>query len=121
MFSNLSSLSIVELYELKSNYEELGYSTVELDVHMQKLISYPIYFLLMTVFSAIIMFNSKKFKNTSVKIAIGLFCSVIIYYINNFFYVLGNTEKISLIASVWSPLLILSLINMLMLRDINEK
>ena len=121
LFSNLSSLSIVELYELKSNYEELGYSTVELDVHMQKLISYPIYFLLMTVFSAIIMFNSKNLKNTSVKIAIGLFCSVIIYYINNFFYVLGNTEKISLIASVWSPLLILSLINMLMLRDINEK
>ena len=121
LFSNLSSLSIVELYELKTNYEELGYSTVELDVHMQKLISYPIYFLLMTVFSAIIMFNSKNLKNTSVKIAIGLFCSVIIYYINNFFYVLGNTEKISLIASVWSPLLILSLINMLMLRDINEK
>ena len=103
LFSNLSSLSIVELYELKTNYEELGYSTVELDVHMQKLISYPIYFLLMTVFSAIIMFNSKNLKNTSVKIAIGLFCSVIIYYINNFFYVLGNTEKISLIASVWSP------------------
>ena len=121
LFSNLSSLSIVELYELKFNYKELGYSTVELDVHIQKLISYPIYFLLMTIFSAIIMFNSKNLKNTSVKIAIGLFCSVIIYYINNFFYVLGNTEKISLIASVWSPLMILSLINMLMLRNINEK
>ena len=121
LFSNLSSLSIVELYELKSNYKDLGYSTVELDVHIQKLISYPFYFLLMTIFSAIIMFNSKNLKNTSVKIAIGLFCSVIIYYINNFFYVLGNTEKISLLASVWAPLLILSLINMLMLRNINEK
>ena len=93
LFSNLSSLSIVELYELKSNYEELGYSTVELDVHMQKLISYPIYFLLMTVFSAIIMFNSKNLKNTSVKIAIGLFCSVIIYYINNFSMYLGILKK----------------------------
>ncbi len=121
LFSNLSSLSIFELYELKSNYEELGYSTVELDVHIQKIVSYPIYFLLMTIFSALIMFNSKNLKNTSIKIAIGLFCSVIIYYINNFFYVLGNTEKISLVASVWSPLLILGLINMLMLRNINEK
>ena len=121
LFSNLSSLSIVELYELKTNYEELGYSTVELDVHMQKLISYPIYFLLMTVFSAIIMFNSKNLKNTSVKIAIGLFCSVIIYYINNFFYVLGTSEKINVISSVIIPLLILTMINSIFIRNINAK
>ena len=40
----------------------------------------------------------KKFKNTTVKLAIGLFLSVIIYYINNF-NVMGSTEKISIITS----------------------
>ena len=67
------------------------------------------------------MFNSKHLRSTSIKISIGLFSSVIIYYINNFFYVLGNTERISILISVWTPLLILSLINLAMLRKINEK
>tara|TARA_B100000989_G_C19231980_1_gene340292 strand:+ start:44 stop:247 length:204 start_codon:yes stop_codon:yes gene_type:complete len=67
------------------------------------------------------MFNSKKYKSTGVKITIGLFSSVLIYYVNNFFYVLGNTERISIIVAIWLPLLMLGLINMLMIRDINEK
>ncbi len=121
LFSNLSSLSILELFELKKNYKLLGYSTVEVDVQIQKLISFPIYFLLMTIFSSIIMFNSKKLKNTGIKISIGLFSSVLIYYVNNFFYVLGNTERIPLMVAVWLPLLILSVFNIAMLKNINEK
>ena len=39
------------------------------------------------------MMNTKTLKNKSIKIIIGLFLSVIIYYINNFFYVLGSSEK----------------------------
>ena len=67
------------------------------------------------------MFNSKNLKNTTFKISIGLFSSVVIYYINNFFYVLGNTERISLLIAVWIPLIILGTINLVMLNNINEK
>ena len=121
LFSNLSSLSIFELYELKKNYNLLGYSTIEVDIEIHKLFSFPLYFVLMTIFSSIIMFNSKNLKNTTFKISLGLFSSVFIYYINNFFYVLGNTEKIHFVAAVWFPLAILSLINVLMINNINEK
>lgn len=121
LFSNLSSLSIFELYELKKNYNLLGYSTIEVDIEINKLFSFPFYFVLMTIFSSIIMFNSKNLKNTTFKISLGLFSSVFIYYINNFFYVLGNTEKIHFVAAVWLPLVILSLINVLMINKINEK
>ena len=69
----------------------------------------------------ILMFNTKQFKSTTLKISVGLFFSVIIYFVNNFFNVLGNTEKISVIASVWTPLIILSIINFLMVYRINEK
>ena len=121
LFSYLSSLSILELIELRKNYRLLGYSTVEVDVHINKLVSYPFYLTLMTIFASIIMFSSKNLKNTSIKISIGLFSSVIIYYINNFFYVLGNTERISLMVSVWAPLFIIGFINLIMLKKINEK
>jgi len=121
LFSNLSSLSILELLDLKKNYKLLGYSSAKVNVHLHKLSSFPFYFILITIFSSIIMFNSKNYKNNSMKISIGLFSSVLIYYVNNFFYVLGNSERISIIVSIWLPLLILSLINMLMIRNINDK
>lgn len=121
LFSNLSSLSLLELINLRKNYKQLNYSTTEVDIQLQKLASFPIYFTLMTILSSIIMFNTKKFKSSTLKISIGLFLSVIIYYVNNFFYVLGNTEKISMIISVWFPLFVLIFANTTMILRINEK
>ena len=65
----------------------------------------------MTILASIIMFNSKKIQSNTFKISIGLFLSVLIYYINNFFFVMGETEKINLILSVWGPIIFLVIIN----------
>ena len=116
----MSSLSFIELIDLRQNYKQLNYSTVEVDLQLIKLSSFPIYLTLMTLFSSIIMLNTKKFKSSILKISIGLFFSVVIYYLNNFFNVLGKTEKINLIISVLSPLLILFFVNIFMMRKINE-
>ena len=121
LFSNLSSLSIIELYELKKNYKSLNYSTTEVDLQIQKLISYPIFLLLMTILSSIIMFNTKNFKSNTIKISIGLLLSVIIYYINNFFFVMGKSEHISILISIWIPLFFLITLNILISYNINEK
>ena len=121
LFSNLSSLSLIELFELRKNYREINYSTTEIDLQLQKLVSFPLYFALMTILAAIIMFNTKQFKSFSLKITIGLFFCVIIYYINNFFYVLGDTGKIPLTASVWAPLFLLLITNTKFILNINEK
>ena len=75
----------------------------------------------MTILSSIIMLNTKKSNSKVIKIVIGLFFSVIIYYINNFFNVMGSTEKLPIIVSVWTPIIFLSLINVVMLININEK
>ena len=121
LFSNLSSLSLIELFSLKDNYEFLNYSTTEVRLQIQKIISYPVYLLLMTYLSSIIMFNTKRFKSNTLKISIGLFFSVIIYYINNFFMVMGKTEKISIINSIWIPLFFLMIINAIISHKLNEK
>ncbi len=121
LFSNMSSLSLMELIEMRKNYKKLNYSLTEIDLQILKLISFPFYFILMFIFSAIIMMNTKTFKNKSIKIIIGLFFSVIIYYINNFFYILGTSEKLNVISSIIIPLIILTIINSLFLRNINAK
>ena len=121
LFSNLSSLSLFDLWEMRKNYKKLSYSLTDIDLQLMKLVSYPLYLVLMTMLSAIIMFNTKKFNNKYTKIILGFFCSVVIYYLTNFFYVLGSTEKINLAVSIASPLLILFLINIYFVRNINAK
>lgn len=121
LYSNLSSLSLYEIYELRKNYKKLNYSITDIDLHIYKILSNPIYLLLITIFSSLIMFNIKQFKSSTFKISIGLFFSVVIYYLNNFSYVLGSTERISLIFSIFFPLLILTIVNLFMLNRINDK
>ena len=121
LFSNMSSLSFLELIEMRENYKKLNYSLTEIDLQLLKLILFPFYFILMFIFSAIIMMNTRTFKSKSLKIIIGLFLSVIIYYVNNFFYILGTSEKINVISSVIIPLVILTMINAFLMRNINAK
>jgi lipopolysaccharide export system permease protein len=121
LFSNLSSLSLLELIDLRKNYKLLNYSTVDVDIQIYKIAIYPLFLVIMTILSSIIMLNTKKSSSKVLKIIIGLFFSVVIYYINNFFNVMGSTEKLPLMVSIWTPIIFLSLINLIMLVNINEK
>jgi lipopolysaccharide export system permease protein len=121
LYSNLSSLNIFQLYELRENYIKLNYSITDINLQLLKLIFYPILLLLISIFSASIMYGFKKINGSTFKISLGLFFSVIIYYFNNFFFVLGSTERMPLILSILIPLTILALINVFMLNKINEK
>ena len=75
----------------------------------------------MTILSSIIMFNTKKFKSSTFKISTGLFASVVIYYINNFFNVMGKTEKLTILPSILIPMILLVIINTVLLYRVNEK
>ena len=121
LFSNLSSLSLVELINLRNNYILLNYSVIDVTSHLYKIISYPVYLTLMTIFSAVIMFNIKYQKNSIFKVSLGIFLSVIIYYVNYFFYILGTSEKLPLLLSITLPLIILLIINFTSIIKLNEK
>ena len=121
LFSNLSSLSLIKLIDLRENYKSLNYSTVDVDVQIYKIATYPIFLVIMTILSSIIMLNTKKSNSKVIKIIIGLFFSVVIYYINNLFNVMGSTEKIPLMTSIWAPIVFLSMVNLTLLININEK
>ena len=121
LYSDLSSLNIFQLFELRDNYKKLNYSLTEVNLQLLKLLAYPFYLLLITIFSALIMLKIKRLNTTTIQISFGLFLSVIIYYINNFFLVMGSTERITLIFAIIIPLITLSLINSIMALKINEK
>tara|TARA_B100000678_G_C17968963_1_gene406288 strand:+ start:69 stop:458 length:390 start_codon:yes stop_codon:yes gene_type:complete len=121
LFSNLSSLSLIQLYKLKKDYFSLGYSTVDIQIFAHKIYSLPIYLSVMTLLSGILMLNSKYKKNKIFNIILGIFISVVIYYVNYFFSLLGANGKIPILLSIWLPFIILILISMIGLVRLNEK
>ena len=118
LFSNLSSLSILELFELR----KIQIFKLFLDRNCSAFKTYIFSYLFdaMTIFSNI-MVGTKEIKSSIIKISIGLFFSVVIYYLFNFFNVLGKTEKINLFISVLLPIIFLVALNSLMIRKFNEK
>ena len=120
IFSNLTSLTFFELLSMSKDYDQLGYSTLEINSHLHKLYSFPIYLMIMSLVGGILMLNIKYNKSKIVNITIGIILSVIIYYLNYFINLLGTNEKIPTILSIWLPHLILFLFCLTFLIRINE-
>ncbi len=110
LFSNLNSLNIYQLNLLLSNYSKIGYSTTDVSVHLNKLYSMPIFYLLMTVLGLLIMMKFTFIKTKFFIIIIGISVSVLVYYINYFSSLFGSNETIPISLSIWLPHLILFLI-----------
>ncbi len=121
LFTNLNSLNFFELLGVKNNYEKLGYSTIEVDVHIQKFYTFPFYLAIMTLLSAIIMFNLKPNKPIIFHLVLGILLSVLIYYINFFSNVLGESLELSATVSVLMPLVVILLLCSVGLVNLNEK
>lgn len=121
LFSNLSSLNLIQLFEQYNDYESLGYSTLDIESHIHKITSLPIYLVIMILLGSILMFNTSYNKSKVANLVIGILLSVFIYYINYFFNLMGINERIPVILSVWFPFIILILLSGIGLVKINEK
>ena len=121
LFSNISTLNLLELFDLKKDYENLGYSADEIIIHLLRLTSTPVLYAVLTVLSSVIMFNFRKDKSLFFHVVLGILMSVIIYYINFLFTSLGNNGKIPIIYSIFLPLLFISIFAIIGLIRVNEK
>ena len=80
LFSNLSSLSIIELFQLKKNYNSLNLSTTEIRLQIQKILSFPFYLCLMSILASVIMYNFKIQKQYTKNFFWVIFVSINLLY-----------------------------------------
>ena len=120
LFSNLNALNVYELHKLSKNYLNIGYSNTDIKIHLNKIYSMPLFYVLMTILGFIIINRLKKIKSKFFVIIFGVFVSVIVYYLNYFSSLLGTSGALPIYLSVWSPLLILFLVCNIGLLKINE-
>ena len=120
LFSNLNSLNIFELHKLSKNYLKIGYSNTDIKIHLNKIYSMPVFYMLMTILGFIIISKLKQIKSKFFVIIFGIFISVLIYYLNYFSGILGNKGALPIYLSVWTPLLILFLVCNIGILKVND-
>ena len=120
LFSNLNSLNIYELHKLSNSYLKIGYSNTDIKIHLNKIYSMPIFYILMTILGFIIINKFKRIKSKFFTIIFGIFVSVLVYYLNYFASLLGNKGILPIHLSVWMPLLLLFLLCNIGLLRVNE-
>tara|TARA_B100000282_G_C31730833_1_gene490857 strand:- start:664 stop:1743 length:1080 start_codon:yes stop_codon:yes gene_type:complete len=120
-FRNLNSFNVFQLINAKRENELLGYSSQDIDLHLLRIATIPIYFSVMVIISSIIMLNIKKNKPYIFHVLLGITLSVIIYYINNIFNIFGLTNKIPIYLSVFFPIIFLGIVSIIGLIRINEQ
>tara|TARA_Y100000816_G_C26099640_1_gene582521 strand:- start:761 stop:1843 length:1083 start_codon:yes stop_codon:yes gene_type:complete len=120
LFSNLNSLNIFELHELSNSYKKIGYSNTDIKLHLNKIYSMPIFYILMTILGYLVINKLKVIKSKFFIIIFGVFISVIVYYLNYFSGVLGNKGALPIYLSIWTPLLILFLFCNIGMLKVNE-
>ena len=75
----------------------------------------------MTIIATIIMIYNKFNKNILFNLFIGIFFSVLVYYLGNFSNLLGENGRLPLILSVWFPIIILVILSIIGIVRLNEK
>ena len=121
LFSDLTSLTFFELEKLKKDYKLIGYSIDEINIQKHKFYSLPFLLMIMTIISMLIMVNNKFKKNILLNLLIGIFISVLVYYISHFSSLLGENGKLPIILSIWFPVIVLFIISTIGMVRLNEK
>ena len=121
LFSNISTLNLIKLFNLKNDFDKLGYSSDEIEIHLLKLFTMPLFYGILTILSSIIMFTFSKDKSLLFHIVLGILMSVMIYYLSFIFSSLGTNGKLPVYLSIFFPLMIISLFSIIGLVNINEK
>lgn len=121
LFSDLNSLTFFKLEKLKKDYQLIGYSIDEINIQKHKFYSLPFLLMIMTIISMLIMINNKFKKNILLNLLIGIFISVLVYYISHFSSLLGENGRLPIILSIWFPVIVLFIISTIGIVRLNEK
>ena len=121
LYRNLNTISFLNLI---IDYPELitkGYSKRILDEKIHKFISLPFFLFLMVVLASILTMGTLENKPNFYYVLLSILICVFIFYFKDLSIALGQTQKISLILSVWMPIIIIGLICSIGVIQINEK
>ena len=121
IYSNLDTLSFYKILTEIDDLVKRGYNIKLLEEKKHYYLSLPFFLVLMVCLASIFSLGSNDKRQNVYYILLSIITCVIIFYFKNFSMALGATERIPLIISVWSPIIILTLFCSVGIIQINEK
>ena len=121
VYKNTETTSLLNINKEMLILEDKGYSTIDLRIRYQKLISFPIYLLAMSILSGLMIINLGKTSNYLKYGSYGVLISIIIYFLNDLSITLAKSGIISVDFSVWIPIFLIILINLVGITQVNAK
>ena len=112
IYKNTETTSLLDINKEMQTLEDKGYSTIDLRIRYQKLISFPIYLLAMSILSGLMIINLGKTSNYLKYGSYGVIISIIIYFLNDLSITIAKSGIISVDFSVWIPMFLIILINL---------
>ena len=121
VYKNLDTISFIDLmYEYKY-LKQIGYKTNVLNEKMHEFFALPIFLFFMSILASIFTISIKKNSKNTYYVILAILTCVFIYYFKDLSIALGKTERISLVQSVWIPVISIGLICGVGVIQINEK
>jgi lipopolysaccharide export system permease protein len=121
VYKNTETTSLLDINRQMLILEDKGYSTTDLRIRYQKLISFPIYLLAMSILSGLMIINLGKTSNYLKYGTYGVIISIIIYFLNDLSITIAKSGIISVDFSVWIPIFLIILINLIGIIQVNAK
>ena len=121
VYKNTDTVSLLDINKEMLILEDKGYSTLDLRIRYQKLISFPIYLLAMSILSGLMIINLGKTSNYLKYGTFGVLISIIIYFLNDLSITIAKSGIISVDFSVWIPIFLIILINLVGITQVNAK
>jgi len=121
VYKNTDTTSLLDINKEMLILEDKGYSTIDLRIRFQKLISFPIYLLAMSVLSGLMIINLGKTSNYMKYGTYGVIISIIIYFLNDLSITIAKSGIIPVDFSVWIPIFLIILINLIGITQVNAK
>ena len=121
IYKNTETTSLFDLNKEILLLEDKGYSSIDLRIRYQKLISFPIYLLAMSILSGLMIINLGKTSNYLRYGLYGVIISIIIYFLNDLSITIAKSGIISVDFSVWIPIFLIILINLIGITQVNAK
>ena len=121
LYKNLDTISF---FTLILDYDELrdqGYPKKLLFQKLNSFLSLPIYLFLMVFLASIFTLGSLVKSQNFYYIFVAIFTCVIIFFLKNLSFSLGETNKVSDVLAIWIPIILISLFCFIGIIQINEK
>ncbi len=121
LFKNFDTLSLIDIIMNKDSLSNRGYNMIFLNQNLHTMLTLPFLCFLMTAIGSILTLNTLKQSDGLKYVFVGLVTCILVFYFKDLFLALGQTNRMPLILSIWTPVLTLSFFIFIGVLQINEK